>query len=113
MSLESYEEDDLLPFYEFKSSSPNLSVERLVLSELRSQSTVIYLLQLLPNFSHLKVEILYINLDRNLWEQIIVSYLAQLKVLPLKMSVHLSCSIDDQNNEEKVNQYLVTYRTPF
>ncbi|CAF1037572.1 unnamed protein product [Rotaria sordida] len=113
VSLESYDKDDRLPIDNFILSSLNLAVEKLVLSQVRSQRMMINLLQLLSNVSHLKVEIWYINLDGHRWKEIIINYLPKLKVLQLKMNIHLSRSIDDQSNEEKVDQYIDTYRTSF
>jgi len=112
-SLDSYEEDDFPPLCELIPSPKHLLVKKLILSEVSSQRVMINVLQLLPNISHLKVEILFIKLDGYRWEQIIVNYLPQLKVLQFKMDISLDRSIDDQNNEEKVEQYLATYRTPF
>ncbi|CAF1250637.1 unnamed protein product [Adineta steineri] len=73
---------------------------------------MINLLQLLLNVSHLKVEIFSIKLDGSQWEQIIVNYLPQLKVFQMKMNIDLCPSTDNQRNEEKIDQFLATYRTP-
>jgi hypothetical protein len=114
ISLDSYEEDDLPPpFPEFKPTSRNLSVKKLVLTEVSSQRVMINLLQLLPNITHLKVETSNIKLDGHQWKQIIINYLPHLKVLQFSMSLNYPRSIYDQNNEQKVDQYLDTYRTPF
>ncbi len=113
MSSDSCENYGHIPSHDFIPSSQNLSVKKLVLFGIRSQCVMINLLQLLPHVNHLKVEIFYINLDGYRWEQIIDNYLPQLKVLQFKMDLNFSHSIDEQNNAEKVEQYLATYRTPF
>jgi hypothetical protein len=112
MSLDSCEKDDLPPRREFIPSPQNLSIKKLILSRVRSQRVMTNLLQLLPNISHLKVEIFSIDLDGHRWEQIIINYLPQLKVLQFEMDLY-HCRSPDQNDEEEVDKYLATYRTPF
>ncbi|CAF4216327.1 unnamed protein product [Adineta steineri] len=74
---------------------------------------MINLFQSFPNVNELKVEIFSIKLDGNQWEQIIVNYLPQLKIFQMKMNTDLCPSTDNQGNEEKIDQFLATYRTPF
>ncbi|CAF2603092.1 unnamed protein product [Rotaria sp. Silwood2] len=69
------------------------------------------LFHLLPNVTHSKVEIFSLNIDAHRWEQIISNYLPKLNVLQYMMSLNLGHSIDDQIDEEKIDQYLATYRT--
>jgi hypothetical protein len=112
-SLNSYEDDDIPPSEQFIPSFKNLSVRKLFLFDVRSQRVTTNLLQLLPNVNHLKIHISYLNLDGHDWEQMIINYLSQLKVLQLMMDFQLCLSVDEQNSEEKIDQYLATYRTPF
>jgi hypothetical protein len=112
-SLNSYEDDDIPPSEQFIPSFKNLSVRKLFLFDIRSQRVTTNLLQLLPNVNHLKIHIPYLNLDGHDWEQMIINYLPQLKVFQLMMDSQLCLSVDEQNNEEKIDEYLATYRTPF
>ncbi|CAF3043174.1 unnamed protein product [Rotaria sp. Silwood2] len=112
-SLSTYEEDDLPLVREFIPSPKNLSIAKLDLSSINSQRLMINLFQLLPNVIHLKVEIQNLTLDGHRWEQIIVNYLPQLKILQFMMDFDLGQSVDDQIDLKKVDQYLSTYRTPF
>ncbi|CAF3771269.1 unnamed protein product [Rotaria sp. Silwood1] len=113
LSLNSYEEDDRPSSRQFISSPKNLSVEKLALYEVCSQRVMINLFQLLPNINHLKVDMFSIKFTGHDWKQIIVKYLPQLKVFQLKMDFSFYRFINDQDNEEQVEQYLATYRTPF
>ncbi|CAF0943501.1 unnamed protein product [Adineta steineri] len=113
VSLQTFKIDEIPSLYEFPLSSKNLSVKRLILYKVDTQRLMINLLQLLPNVSHLKVEIFFMKLDGNEWEQIIVKYAPQLKVFQMKMNTDLCHSTDIQRNEEKIDQFLATYRTPF
>jgi len=112
-SLDSYEEDDRPPFQKFIPSPPKLSIKKLILSQIRSQREMTNLFRLLPNISHLKVEIVSIKLDGHRWEEIINNYFPELKIFHLKMNISLNLSIDEEINEKQVDQYLDTYRTPF
>ncbi|CAF4755625.1 unnamed protein product [Rotaria sp. Silwood1] len=108
-----YEEDDRPSSRQFIPSPKNLSVEKLALYEVCSQRVMINLFQLLPNINHLKVDMFSIKFTGHDWKQIIVKYLPQLKVFQLKMDFSFYRFINDQDNEEQVEQYLATYRTPF
>ncbi|CAF0943072.1 unnamed protein product [Adineta steineri] len=113
VSLKTFQIDEIPSLYQFLPSPKNLFVKRLILYKVHTQHLMINLFQLLPNISHLKVEIFFIELDGNEWEQIIVNYLPQLKVFQMKMYTYLCLSTGNQRNEEKIDQYLATYRTPF
>ncbi|CAF4645466.1 unnamed protein product [Rotaria sp. Silwood1] len=112
-SLTTDEEDDLPLVRKFIPSPKNLSIKKLVLSEVSSQRLMTNLFQLVPNVNHLKVEIFSLKIDGHQWEQIIINYLPKLNILQFMMSLTLGRSIDDQMDEEKVDQYLATYRTSF
>ncbi|CAF3123425.1 unnamed protein product, partial [Rotaria sp. Silwood2] len=112
-SLSTYEEDDLPLFREFIPSSQNLSIKKLVITEVRSQRLMTNLFQLLPHVAHLKVEILSLNIDGHQWKQMIINYLPKLNVLQFMISLELGRSINKQTDEEKIDQFLETYRTPF
>ncbi|CAF0784776.1 unnamed protein product [Adineta steineri] len=113
VSLQTLQVDEIPSLYGFLPSFKNLSVKRLILYKVDTQRLMINLFQSLPNVNQLKVEIFSIKLDGNQWEQIIVNYLPQLKIFQMKMNTDLCPSTDNQRNEEKIDQFLATYRTPF
>ncbi|CAF4175045.1 unnamed protein product [Rotaria sp. Silwood2] len=113
ISLDTYEEDDLPLIRKFIPSPQNLSIKKLVLTEVRSQRLMINLFRLLSNVTHLKIEISSLNIDGHQWKQIIINYLPKLNILQFMISSDLGHSIDNQTDEEKIDRFLETYRTPF
>ncbi|CAF4072136.1 unnamed protein product, partial [Rotaria sp. Silwood1] len=112
-SLDTYEEDDLPLFREFLPSPQNFSIKKLILTEVNSQRLMINLFKLLPNVNYLKIEIWSLNIDGYQWKEIIINYLPKLNVLQFMINSNLDDSIDNKTDEEKIDQYLETYRTPF
>ncbi|CAF4548331.1 unnamed protein product, partial [Rotaria magnacalcarata] len=113
ISSDSDEDDDLPISREFLPAPQSLSVTRLILLSIRSLPLMTSLFKLLPSITRLKVEIHSITLDGHQWKEMIVNYLPQLKDFQFKTDLDLCRSIDDSTNEDKVDQYLSTYRTSF
>ncbi|CAM4830929.1 unnamed protein product [Rotaria magnacalcarata] len=113
ISSNSDEDDDLPISREFLPAPQSLSVTRLILLSIRSLPLMTSLFKLLPSITRLKVEIYSITLDGHQWKEMIVNYLPQLKDFQFKIDLDLCRSIDDSTNEDKVDQYLSTYRTSF
>ncbi|CAF2973343.1 unnamed protein product [Rotaria socialis] len=113
MSSDSYDDDDIPLSHKFIPSPLNLNITKLTLLSVRSLRVMTALFQLLPSITRLKIEVYYITLDGHQWKEMIVNYLPQLKYFQFKINFNFGLSINDSTNEEKVDQYLSTYRTPF
>ncbi|CAM4819947.1 unnamed protein product [Rotaria magnacalcarata] len=113
MLSDDYGDQDIRISRKFLPSSHTSSIRELTLFSIRSQALMTSLFQFLPHVTHLKIEIFSIDLDGHQWKKMIVNYLPQLKDFQFKIDLDLCRSIDDSTNEDKIDQYLSTYLTPF
>ena len=104
----SNDDDDDLPV---SISSPHLSMRKLVLSGVTSESLLTNVLRLVPNLRHLKIETTNsIQFDGDQWKELIGKSLPQLKVFQFKMNLHLP---RNANHLKEFDQYFETFRHSF